>query len=244
MSPVTRDSPAGNRSVRQSRCATIALIGPDGSGKSTVAKALLESSSLPLKYLYMGTSIESANVTLPTSRWVHQWKVYRHRKALEKSGKPVPEKITLHGVEHRVDKRGKLGGIGRLMRRVSEECYRQWVSWIYQWQGHIVLYDRHFLFDACPAPDDTSHYRLTDRMHHWFLKQFYPRPDVVIMLDAPAELLYSRKQEVSVEYLEDERQRLLSKKSYAKRFVSVDCSKPLKEVVTTIEEFVGDCVKH
>lgn len=220
------------------RCTTVALIGPDGSGKSAVAQALMNSSPVPLKYLYMGTSIESANVTLPTSRWVHQWKVWRHRKSLEASGKNVPQKITLHGLEHRSNKRGKLGAALRLLRRISEESYRQLHSWIYQWQGKVVLYDRHFLFDGCPAPGDGGDHRLNDRIHYWFLRRLYPRPDIAIFLDAPADVLYSRKQEVPLVYLERERQTLLTKQSYAKCFISVDCTRPLDEVVTRIEEIL------
>ena len=129
-------------------CSTIALIGPDGSGKSTVAAALMSQPVVPLKYLYMGTSIESSNHALFTSRLAHRWKVYQHKKALQQQGEVVPEQITLHGAEHRIDKRGKLGGGIRLLRRISEEIYRQLISWGYQGLGNVVLYDRHFLFDA------------------------------------------------------------------------------------------------
>lgn len=235
--------------VIQSRYSTVALIGPDGSGKSAVAKALMESCSLPLRYLYMGTSIESSNYALPTSRWVHRWKVSRHKKSLKRSGQEVPKKVTLHGIEHRVDKRGKLGGIGRLMRRVSEEVYRQLVSWTLQIRGNVVLYDRHFLFDACPVPGEFGNHRFTDRVHHWFLKRLYPRPGLAIFLDAPADVLYARKQEVPVEYLEKERNILLQKHSYAKKFVIVDTTRPFDEVVTTINDLIvehcfGKRIRH
>ncbi len=223
--------------IRQ-RFTTVALIGPDGCGKSAVAKALLESSSLPLKYLYMGTSIESSNVALPTSRLIHKWKVYRHKKSLQRSGNDVPAKVSLHGIEHRIDKRGRLGGVGRLFRRVSEEMYRQLVSWSYQLRGNVVLYDRHFLFDACPVPTDTSKHRFTDVLHHWFLKNLYPRPDLAIFLDAPAEIMFARKPEVPIEYLEQERTNLLQKTCYAKLFISVDSTSPLEEVVTRINELI------
>ena len=221
-----------------SRCRTVALIGPDGSGKSTIAQQLIESCPLPLKYLYMGTSIESANYALPTSRLVHQWKVYRYKKALLRAGQGIPDNVKLHGPEHRYDKRGTIGGIGRLLRRVSEESYRQLISWIFQLRGKVVLYDRHFLFDACPAPNDSGKHRFTDRLHYWFLRFLYPRPDLAIMLDAPSDVMYSRKQEVPPELLEQERNSLLQKRSYAKKFVQVDTTKPLKDVVQDINEIL------
>ena len=222
------------------RFTTVALIGPDGSGKSAVAKALLESSPLPLKYLYMGTNIESSNVALPTSRLIHKWKVYQHKKSLQRSGKEVPATVNFHGIEHRVDKRGKLGGVGRLLRRVSEEIYRQLVSWLYQLGGNVVLYDRHFLFDAVPVPTDTTRRRFTETAHHWFLKKLYPRPGLAIFLDAPAEVMYARKQEVPIEYLERDRTNLLLKSCYAKMFVSVDSTKPLEEVVSTVNQLINE----
>ena len=227
-------------SQTRSRYRTIALIGCDGSGKSAVAKALLDSCPLPLKYLYMGTSIESSNYALPTSRLIHKWKVYQHKKSLRQAGKDIPVEVTLHGLEHRSDKRGMLGGVGRLFRRVSEEIYRQLVSWMFQLRGNVVLFDRHFLFDACPIPADNSKHRFTDRLHHWFLKKLYPRPDLAIFLDAPAEVLFARKQEVPVEYLERERSNLLLKHCYAKKFVRVDTTRPLEEVVTIINDLILD----
>jgi hypothetical protein len=188
----------------------------------------------------MGTSIESSNVALPTSRWIHQWKVYRHKMALQRSGQTVPKEVTLHGLEHRVDRRGKWGACGRLLRRVSEESYRQLVSWLFQIRGHVVLYDRHFLFDACPPPADAGDHRLTERMHHWFLRRLYPRPGLVIMLDAPPEVLFARKQEVPTEHLQMERERLAQKRSYAKSFVAVDATQPFEQVLNVVNQLVTE----
>ncbi len=216
------DSASGQAGTR---FRTVALVGPDGSGKSAVAEALLKNCPLPLVYLYMGTSIESSNYALPTSRLIHWWKVRKHKQSLRQSGKEIPDNVNLHGIEHRVDKRGKLGGLIRLLRRVSEESYRQLVSWTFQLRGKVVLYDRHFLFDACPVPGDPGKHRITDRIHHWFLKSFYPRPGLVIFLDAPAEVLFSRKQEVPVDYLEQDRMKLMAKRSYAQKFITVDATR-------------------
>jgi thymidylate kinase len=217
---------------------SIALVGPDGSGKSSVARSILETSPLPIKYIYMGANIDSSNIALPTSRLSHKWKVSRHKKSLMKSGGEVPEKISMHGLEHRIDRRGKLWGFARLLRRVSEEVYRQIVSYAYQARGNVVLYDRHFLFDACPVPEDIGKQRQTDRAHCWFLRKLYPRPGLVIILDAPADVLYARKQEVPIEYLESNRRALAKKKYYASRVVTVDTNKPFEEVVEIVNSLI------
>lgn len=214
---------------------TIALIGPDGAGKTSVAEGLLTISPLPLKYLYMGTSVESSNVSLPTSRLAHRFKVAAHKRSLRRSGRALPSEVHLHGLEHRTDRRGKLGGFLRLLRRVSEESYRQLVSWRYQRRGHVVLYDRHFLFDALPRPSQRhQRRRLTDRIHHWFLYRLYPRPDLVILLDAPSEVLYARKQEVPPERLDMERAALREKLEYVEHCVTIDASQPLHVVLAEV----------
>jgi thymidylate kinase len=227
-----------NDDAPRRRFSTVALIGSDGAGKTAVAKALLESCPLPLKYLYMGRSTESSNVALPTSRLVHKWKIYRHRRSLAASGNSVPKDITFHGVEHRGDKRGKLGACVRLLHFISEESYRQLVSWIYQLRGNVVLYDRHFLFDSCPPPSRTKTRRLTDQIHNWFLRRLYPRPGLVIFLDAPPEVLFARKQEVPIEHLQKEREALAKKQSYAKRFVTVDATEPFDQVISVVNQLV------
>jgi len=222
---------------------SVALVGVDGSGKSTVARALLESSPVSLKYIYMGVNIESSNIALPTSRLAHQWKVHQHKKALLRLNKSVPEKVTLSGIEHRTVQRGRLGRCARLLRRISEEVYRQLFSWAYQMRGHVVLYDRHFLFDACPSTEEAGRYNFTDRVHHWFLRCLYPRPGLVVFLDAPASVLYERKKEVPVEYLERERLKIAKRSCYAGKFVTVDTTRPIHEVVSQINFLIRDyCV--
>ena len=47
---------------------TVALIGPDGAGKSTIGRKLQEISPLPMKYVYMGVNLESSNLVLLTTR--------------------------------------------------------------------------------------------------------------------------------------------------------------------------------
>jgi thymidylate kinase len=219
---------------------TVALIGPDGTGKTTIAEALVASNTIPMKLLYMGMSVESSNVALPTSRLIHWLKVQSFKRTLRQSGSTVPEDVNLHGLEHRVDRRGKLGAVGRLVRRVSEEIFRQVVSWAYQRRGFLVVYDRHFVFDALPRPSRLrAPRRLTDRIHNWFLYRVYPRPDLVVLLDAEPEVLYTRKQEVPPWYLERDRKAYREKCAYAGDWLEVDVSQPLDAVIDVITEAIS-----
>ena len=56
----SRDAPAALGS-------TVALIGSDGAGKSTVARRVVERLPFPSEYLYMGVNLEASPVMLPMS---------------------------------------------------------------------------------------------------------------------------------------------------------------------------------
>src|SRR4051812_18703285 len=53
---------------------TVALIGPDGAGKTTIARRLESAAELRIKYLYMGVSAASSNRLLPTTRVLYALK--------------------------------------------------------------------------------------------------------------------------------------------------------------------------
>src|SRR5690606_34602142 len=54
--------------------ASVALIGPDGAGKTTLTRMLEQSDVLPFRYLYMGIDIPASSLALPTSRLIERLK--------------------------------------------------------------------------------------------------------------------------------------------------------------------------
>jgi ABC-type phosphate/phosphonate transport system ATPase subunit len=64
----------------------VCLLGPDGAGKSTVGKRLVETHPFPLVYMNMGINPEASNVMLPTTRLYLSWK--RHRGIITPQGGP------------------------------------------------------------------------------------------------------------------------------------------------------------
>ena len=199
--------------------ATVALIGPDGAGKTTITRMLQQSRDVPVKYLYMGVDIPASNIALPTSRWLERMK--------SRAGQPdVPGAVA---PSQRGRRRGGMRDMARLANRLAEEWFRQAVSWCHQARGFVVLYDRHFVYDF--APEITGGDEPLDRrIHGWCLRHLYPRPDLVIFLDAPGALLYARKGESSIEELERRRQGFLELGRRIHGFVRVDASRTLPEV--------------
>ncbi len=219
---------------------TVAIIGADGAGKTTIANRLVESFPLPVKYLYMGMNPQSSNFALPTSRLIYRLKMNRFQRQSYASENGVPAFMSLHTIEHRRDRRGRIGAGARLLNRMAEETYRQFVSWIFQLRGYIVLYDRHFLFDFSTKNHEVSDHskRLSSRIHLWFLNHIYPMPDLIIFLDAPPEILLTRKQEVPLEYLQARREAFLDKGEEVSGFVRVDADQPLDTVYEEVSNHI------
>jgi thymidylate kinase len=210
----------------------VALVGGDGAGKSSIAAELVSLSDGKARYLYMGMNPDSSNFSLPTTKLIFSIKK-------RKAGAVDGASVSLHSLESRKVERGKLLSAARLVNRVAEETMRQLISWGSQIAGRLVIYDRHFFFDYWHAsPGSKPH--LSDRLHLWFLRWMYPKPDVVIFLDAPSEVLLERKHEVPAGYLEKRRAAILDAGRHVRRFEVVDASRSFDEVLGDVIEVVED----
>jgi thymidylate kinase len=212
----------------------VALIGPDGAGKTTLTQMLQSSGLLPFRYLYMGVEMSASNVALPTSR-LAAWLRRRVRGAV--GARRAQAHPTSAASSQRQGGRSRARATARLANRLCEEWYRQLVSWHYQLRGYVVLYDRHFLFDFSPeiSPQPRS---LEQRVHSWCLTHLYPRPDLVIYLDAPGAVLFARKGESTIAELERRRQGFLRQGARFPNFVQVDATRPLAEVYQDVTAHV------
>lgn len=219
---------------------SVALIGPDGAGKSTITE-LLEQEALPapVKRIYMGVNLEASSLMLPTTRLALAVKSARGRRsdmvgpgaaAAPASGGPVRRTV-------------KVGGRAvRLLLWVAEEWFRQLVAEYHRRRGAIVVFDRHFYADYYHFDVSAARRRPAgSRVHGWLLEHAYPKPDLVICLDAPGQVLFDRKGEASVEWLEQRRRQYLQLATVLPNFVVVDVDRPLdvvtREVATVIAEY-------
>jgi thymidylate kinase len=217
---------------------TVALIGPDGAGKTTVARRLEHALGMPAKYLYMGVNWEASNHLLPTTRLIQT--IRRARGTVSASDQP-PHPSAVRTPTRPPVKRvlGHVWSALSLANRVGEEWYRQLVAWSYVRRGVVVVFDRHFFSDY-HAHDiaGTQTRGLKRRVHGFLLSSVYPKPSLVVYLDAPPELLLARKGEGTLESLQRRRQDYLELAAETRHFVTVDASRPLDDVVRDVAEAI------
>ncbi len=144
---------------------SVAILGPDGAGKTTLAHALAESVPLPTRQVYMGV-----------------WREYRWDRWL----RYVPG--------------------ARLAARMARLAARSVQCRYHRRRGRVVLLDR-FTYDAAlPSPDLDWRGRVTLAA----VRLLSTDPDLVLVLDAPAEVMYARKGEQGVPVLARDRGSYLS----------------------------------
>jgi thymidylate kinase len=186
----------------QPRSLTVALLAPDGGGKTTLATELARRFFLPSRYIYMGTNIEASTVGLPTTRWI--------QKKSRSGSKPL--RLLTRGL--------------RFPNNVAEQWYRYGASYYHMLRGRLVLFDR-YVYDA---PGGARKMSLKSRLRRWALVAIAPEPDLVVFLDAPGAVLYARKGEHSPAILEEQRQHYLGLQQHLPQMVVIDATNSADQV--------------
>lgn len=139
----------------------VALLGPDGAGKSTVSARLVETVPLPATSVYAGLYPQGS----------------RARRQLPGTG------------------------LARKLVRLRSASVR---ARLLELRGRLVVFDR-YPYDAILPTEGRASAR--SRLRRWLLAHSCSRPQLAIVLDAPAEVLFARSGEHGVEALEGQRRR-------------------------------------
>lgn len=194
---------------------TVALLAPDGAGKSTLANALTQEAKLHARLIYAGTNIDASTIGLPSTRWLHQ---------RVKSG-------------NRASRLSKLVfSVLRFCNRLVEQWCRFAAAAYHRRRGRLVIFDR-YVYDSWLAQRATTPWK---RLRRRLLELGWPRPDLVILLDAPGELLYQRKREHSPEWLEQQRRAYLDLKDRLPQMAVVDATREANEVRQEVIGLIWD----
>jgi thymidylate kinase len=194
----------------------------------------------PVTYLYMGVNPESSNLLLPTTRLVHA--VRRARGATPDAPGPRDSRRPDRTPPRSRAKRSLRSARSflRLANRLAEEWQRALVASVQRRRGSIVIFDRHFFADyyAYDVAPPTARRPLSSRIHGILLQHAYPKPDLAVFLDAPAAVLYARKPEATVEWLERRREEYVRMRDVLPNFARVDASGPADEVAREVARVI------
>jgi adenylate kinase family enzyme len=194
------------------RGTSVALLAPDGAGKSTLATHLLAQKHLRARLIYMGINLEASVVGLPTTPWF--------RKHANGAGGISFKRIVARAFN--------------FPNTLLEQWYRSLTGFYYRLRGRTVVYDR-YVYDTWLNPRPT---KLLKRLRRFLIERTCPDPDIVILLDAPGTVLFSRKHEHDVESLEKKRQAYLEVSGRIPNLHVVDATGDLRAVTTEATSIV------
>ena len=186
----------------------IVILGPDGAGKSSV--------------------IRGAIGALHSSGHCVKMRHLKPRLVNLRPGEVVTIVVNPHGKPPR----SALTSLAKIVVWLMEE----WYATLFQETRETLLICDRYYHDLLIDP---KRYRYGGPL--WAAKligMLMPRPKLWILLDAPAEVLQARKQEVPLEETSRQRDAYLAFVRGRRKFVIVDAAQSLDRVVTEVERAI------
>ncbi len=194
------------RRIRYRTGVMIAVLGSDGSGKSTVIKDLQQR----VRPLFRRTECYHLRPTLICTK---------------RDGTPV---VDPHGQPKRSAFMSWVKSLYWWVEYTGGYVLRIWPALI---RSTVVIFDRY----VDDLGVDPKRYRWGggERLAQW-LKRAVPQPELIFILDAPPDVLLARKQEVS--YAELERQRLAYRQlAEQPDYHLIDAARPVSDIARDME---------
>ncbi|HEX6386501.1 MAG TPA: hypothetical protein VF177_17655 [Anaerolineae bacterium] len=196
-------------------CPWIAILGVDGSGKSSVLQALSER--------FLAAPIAGVKV-------IHRRPALVYPANEQKPGEPI--------THYSKPAHGKVKSTVKLVVMVLDWLFGYWGQLAHQRaQGYLLFCDRHSLLDMIADP---LRYRYGGSA--WLVRlalRLVPMPDLVLLLDAPVAVLQARKQELPIEEVTRQRQAYLELIRMLPNGRIIDASRPLNQVVAKAEDVIS-----
>jgi thymidylate kinase len=214
----------------------VAFLGVDGAGKSTVM-AQVERDLAPA---FWSTKRYHGRALYSPLRWTNRVRLQRQLRQQEvQIAATNPHAVLPKRDPHSKPSRGLALSLVKLAIWWADYMFLGYAADIYPnlRRSALVLVDRYYQ-DLLVDP---KRHRYGGPL--WlarFVGRFYPRPHVLVLLDAPPEVLHSRKREVPLEETARQREAYLELVQKLSAGHVVDASRPVHEVVAEVEQIVLD----
>lgn len=199
---------------------SVAFLAPDGTGKSTIISKISDTCSgsfYGVEQFYFRPRV--------LKNMGHYNKLNQHEEATSNDN-PHGKKLD-----------GKIKSIIRFLYYNLDFIIgmKTKISFLLM-RKKLVIFDRYY-YDYY-ADMKRYGYSLSSRIAHIF-SIFIPKPNMIIVLDAPAEIIYSRKKELKMEEIEYQRKEFEKLKKYRNCFV-IDTNKEIDDVFDDVTRIILD----
>lgn len=198
---------------------SFSVMAPDGAGKTTFLDAL----------------IDKINFCFVNDNSSQRTSVYHFRPNLIPNLGALGEraKIAKQDTDFTNPHRAKPAGFFGSLIRISY----YWVDYVAGFNYFVrkdVQYDKFSVFDRYSydllVDQGRTRINLPLSIRHFFVK-FMPHPKIVFYLQAPAEVIFQRKQELAFDEIERQNKLYVDVTKSHKRFITLDSNRPVEESV-------------